>query len=127
MAEAICFVSGAPAVREVTLNVGPAILDLKQLSDMAKEVPSDIIDLTQKLDCLNLSALEIENILNSNEVEVTPYLELASEWTVVYCRMALEDLDGFIRELSLWIDSGTRPFASECCSKRILSESLRIS
>jgi hypothetical protein len=105
MAEAISLLSSAITIAGVTIRIGQAILDLKRLWDMVKEVPSDIMDLTQRLDCLDPSLLEIESIFDSNKIKRAPYLELASKRIVVYCRKALEDLDDLVRDLSSWINS----------------------
>ncbi|KAI3331162.1 hypothetical protein F4824DRAFT_504176 [Ustulina deusta] len=104
MAEAIGFISGALSISETTLRIGQAILELRRLWAKVKDVPSDIIDLTQRLDCLDPSLLEIESIFDFSQVEKTPYLELASKRTAAYCRKALDDLDSLVREMSLLIN-----------------------
>ncbi|KAI0455437.1 hypothetical protein F5B21DRAFT_503254 [Xylaria acuta] len=121
MAEIIGFISGAVTIAEVTLRIGETILKLRRLWALVKDVPSYISDLTQKLECLDPSLLEIETIFDANQVEKAPYLELALKRTVTYCRMALDDLNSLVRELNLSIDGhGTR--AKATCFRILLKK-----
>ncbi|KAI0400818.1 hypothetical protein F4802DRAFT_601709 [Xylaria palmicola] len=114
MAEAIGLISGILTIGEVTLRTGETILKLRRLWARVNDVPRNIIDLTQRLECLDPSLLEIESIFNSNQVEQTPYLELALKRTVAYCRLALDDLNSVVQEMSHSIDGHTTKSKITC-------------
>ncbi|KAI0481799.1 hypothetical protein F4859DRAFT_529542 [Xylaria cf. heliscus] len=104
MAEAIGLISAALTIAEVALGIGDAILKLRRLCALIKDLPSNILDLTHRLECLDPSLLEIESIFDSYQIEKTSYSELALKRTVAYCRVAFNDLNNLVKELSLSID-----------------------
>ncbi|KAI0444950.1 hypothetical protein F4803DRAFT_208952 [Xylaria telfairii] len=120
MAEVVSFISGILTIGEVTLRTGEAIFKLGRLWARVNDVPRNIIDLTQRLECLDPSLLEIESIFKPSQVEQTTYLGLALKRTTAYCRLALDDLNSLVSEMSHSIDSHTTKGKVTCF--RILLE-----
>ncbi|XXH06018.1 hypothetical protein Hte_012463 [Hypoxylon texense] len=105
MAEALGIAASGIAVAQLTSQVGGAVLKLKQLWDEVKDVPEDIADLMEQIDCLDPVLWETENNFNQGGLPSIVWDRLASKRTTTYCRKALHNLTQMVDELSLQINN----------------------
>ncbi|KAF3069745.1 hypothetical protein GL218_07876 [Daldinia childiae] len=108
MAEALGVAASGIAVAQIAIQVGGTVVKLKQLWDEVKDVPDDIADLMDQIDCLDPVLWEVENGFNKSELPSMLWDNLASKSTTRYCRKALENLTAMVEELNLQINTAKR-------------------
>ncbi|OTA68467.1 hypothetical protein K449DRAFT_322913 [Hypoxylon sp. EC38] len=108
MAEALGVAASGIAIAQISTQVGGTVLKLKRLWDEVKDVPDDIADLMEQIECLDPTIWEIENSFNQSGLPPLIWDELASRSTTVYCRKALQNLTGMVDELSLYINNAKK-------------------
>ncbi|KAI2620421.1 hypothetical protein GGR54DRAFT_601038 [Hypoxylon sp. NC1633] len=104
MAEVLGIAASGIAIAQISSQVGGAVIKLKQLWDQVKEVPDDIADLMEQIDCLNPVLWETENSFEHSSLPPMVWGGLASKSTAMYCRKALRDLTEIVDELNLQIN-----------------------
>ncbi|KAK6948976.1 hypothetical protein Daesc_009048 [Daldinia eschscholtzii] len=100
MAEALGVAASGIAVAQIAIQVGGAVVKLKQLWDEVKNVPDDIADLMDQIDCLDPILWEAENGFSRCDSPSMLWDDLASKSMTVYCRKALQNLTGIVDELN---------------------------
>ncbi|KAI0377506.1 hypothetical protein F5Y04DRAFT_291741 [Hypomontagnella monticulosa] len=105
MAEMLGVAASGIAVAQITIQVGSTVLKLKKLWEEIKDVPDDIADLMDQIDCLEPVVWEAENSLNQGDLPSLVWDSLASKPATNYCRKALRNLTAMIDELNAQISS----------------------
>ncbi|KAI1384188.1 uncharacterized protein F4822DRAFT_63089 [Hypoxylon trugodes] len=105
MAEALGIASSGIAIAQIASQVGGAVFKLKRLWDEVKDIPDDIADLMEQIDCLDPILWEAGNTLDQSGLPSIVWNELASKPTTTYCRKALQDLTEMADDLSFQINS----------------------
>ncbi|KAI1464187.1 uncharacterized protein F4812DRAFT_453064 [Daldinia caldariorum] len=100
MAEALGVAASGIAVAQIAVQVGGAVIKLKQLWDEVKDVPDDVADLMDQIDCLDPVLWEAENSFNGSGLPSTFWDDLASRSTTTYCRKALRNLTTIVDDLN---------------------------
>ncbi|KAI0839207.1 hypothetical protein F5Y06DRAFT_286714 [Hypoxylon sp. FL0890] len=108
MAEALGVAANCIAITQISSQVGGAVFKLKQLWREVKDVPADIADLMEQIDCLGPVLWETEVSFSQSGPPEIVWNELASKSTTMYCRKALQNLTGIVDELSLQINTTKR-------------------
>ncbi|KAI0105938.1 hypothetical protein F4814DRAFT_452317 [Daldinia grandis] len=108
MAETLGVAASGIAVAQIAIQVGGTVVKLKQLWDEVKDVPDDVVDLMDQIDCLDPVLWEVEDSFNQAELPSTLWGDLASKSTTRYCRKALENLTAMVEELSIQISSAKK-------------------
>ncbi|KAI1803617.1 hypothetical protein F4811DRAFT_553696 [Daldinia bambusicola] len=108
MAEALGTAASGIAVAQIALQVGGAVIKLKRLWDEVKDVPDDIADLMDQIDCLDPVLWEAENSFNGGDLPSTFWDNLASRSTTTYCRKALRNLTNIVDDLNNQITNAKR-------------------
>lgn len=108
MAEALGIAASGITVAQLSSQVGGAVLKLKQLWDEVKDVPEDIADLMEQIDCLDPVLWETENNFNQGALPSIVWDELASKKTTMYCRKALHNLTQMVDELNHQINNSNK-------------------
>ncbi|KAI1374189.1 hypothetical protein F4677DRAFT_172830 [Hypoxylon crocopeplum] len=108
MAEALGVAASGIAIAQISAQVGGAVFKLKQLWDEIKDVPDDIADLMEQIDCLDPVLWQTENIVNESNPSALAWDELASKSTTIYCRKALQNLTDMVDELSRQIHTSKK-------------------
>ncbi|KAI1081379.1 hypothetical protein F5B20DRAFT_63167 [Whalleya microplaca] len=106
MAEALSIAASGIAVAQIAGQVGKAVLKLKRLWDEVKDVPDNIADLMQQIDCIGPVLWEVEN--NMPELPSMLWNNSATKRNTEYCHKALAALTGCVNELNMHIDSRKR-------------------
>lgn len=99
MADIIGCVTGAIAIAQVVAGVSQVMVKLNQQWSMVKDIPADIIDLMNQIECFYPTLVETESIVGK-ETSPSPHQEFILKRAATYCRKALDDLDGATQELS---------------------------
>ncbi|KAI1209621.1 uncharacterized protein F4807DRAFT_460370 [Annulohypoxylon truncatum] len=108
MAEALGVAASGIAIAQISAQVGGAVFKLKQLWNEVKDVPDDIADLIEQLDCLSPVVWEVENNFNQGSLPSIFWDQLASNSATTYCRKALQNLTTMADELNLQIDNARK-------------------
>lgn len=108
MAEVLGVAASGIAIAQISLQVGGAVRKLKQLWNEVKDVPDDIADLMEHIDCLSLAVWESENNIEQNSLPSIVWDDSASKLASTYCRKALRNLTTMIDELNLQIDNAKK-------------------
>ncbi|OTA87357.1 hypothetical protein M434DRAFT_35401 [Hypoxylon sp. CO27-5] len=108
MAEVLGVAASGIAIAQISTQVGSTVLKLKRLWDEVKDVPDDIADLMEQIECLNPTIWEIENNFDQSGLPPCVWDELASKSTAMYCHKALKNLTGMVDELSLHINNAKK-------------------
>lgn len=103
MAEALGVAASGIAIAQVTSQVGKSVIKLKQLLDEIRDVPDDIDDLMQQIDCLDPAIFEAETNFNDTGLPSILWNDTAAKRSTAYCRSALKALTELVDELSLHI------------------------
>ena len=103
MAEALGVAASGIAIAQVTSQVGKSVIKLKQLLDEIRDVPDDIDDLMQQIDCLDPAIFEAETNFNDTGLPSILWNDAAAKRSTAYCRSALKALTELVDELSLHI------------------------
>ncbi|KAI1323454.1 hypothetical protein F5Y16DRAFT_345603 [Xylariaceae sp. FL0255] len=115
--------SSAATALQVVAGIGQAINKLHKLWCMVKDVPHEIIDLMNQIDCLYPTLIELEYDLSPENTHTIPPNAFLLRRTITYCRKALYDLDSLTQELSGAVYS-TRYRKKLACLKVILKKEL---
>ncbi|OTB17386.1 hypothetical protein K445DRAFT_276313 [Daldinia sp. EC12] len=108
MAEALGIAASGIAVAQIAIQVGGAVVKLKQLWDEVKNVPDGIADLMDQIDCLDPILWEAENGFSRGDSPSMLWDDLASKPMTVYCRKALQTLTRVVDELNHQITNAKR-------------------
>lgn len=108
MAEALAVAASGIAVAQITIQVGSAVVKLRRLWGEIKDVPDDITDLMDQIDCLDPVLLGAENGFNQGDLPSSVWDSLASKPATTYCRKALQDLTTMVDELNTQISNAKR-------------------
>ena len=100
MAEALSIAASGIAVAQVTGQVGKAVVKLRRLLDEIKNVPDDIADLMQQIDCIDPALFEAEANFNDTGLPSMLWNDTAAKRNAAYCRSALGSLTKLVDELS---------------------------
>ncbi|KAI2469516.1 hypothetical protein F4781DRAFT_213381 [Annulohypoxylon bovei var. microspora] len=108
MAEALAVAASGIAIAQISAQVGGAVFKLKQLWEEVKDVPDDIADLMEQIDCLSPVLWEAENNFNQGDLPPLVWDRLASTSNTLYCRKALQSLTAMVDELNHHINSARK-------------------
>lgn len=98
MAEIIGCVSGAIAIAQVVASISQVMVNLNHQWMMVKDIPADIIDLKNQIECHYPTLIGVESILGK-EALPNPHHELILKRAVTNCHKALDDLNGVAQKL----------------------------
>lgn len=124
MAEALGIAASGIAVAQLSSQVGGAVFKLKQLWDEVKDVPEDIADLMEQIDCLGPVFWEAENNFDQSGLPSIVWDQLASKSTTMYCRKALGNLTQMVNELSRQIGNPSKSRRKIAAAKVLLKKDL---
>lgn len=105
MAEALSVAASGLAIAQVATQVGVAVFKLKQLLDEVKDVPDNIADLMQQIDCLDPTLFEAECNFSETGLPSILWNDVAAKRSTTYCRHALKALTELVEELSHQVNS----------------------
>ncbi|RYP11636.1 hypothetical protein DL767_011113 [Monosporascus sp. MG133] len=108
MAEALGVAASSIAIAQVTSQVGVAVVKLKKFCDEVKDVPDDIADLLQQIDCLGPALWEAENTFESTGLPAMLWNDAAAKRSMTYCRNALKALTEIVDEMAAQINHPKR-------------------
>lgn len=108
MAETLSVAASGIAVIQISSQVGVAVVKLKQLLDEVKDVPDDISDLLQQIDCLDPALWDADASLNDTNLPSILWNDQAARRSTVYCQQALKDLTALVDELSVQINDRSK-------------------
>ncbi|RYP89920.1 hypothetical protein DL770_003941 [Monosporascus sp. CRB-9-2] len=108
MAEALSVAASSIAIAQVTSQVGIAVVKLKKFCDEVKDVPDDIADLLQQIDCLDPALWEAENSFESTGLPAMLWNDAAAKRSTTYCRNALKALTEIVDEMAVQINHPKR-------------------
>ena len=100
MAEALSVAASGIAIAQVTGQVGKSVLKLKKLLDEIRDVPDDIDDLMQQIECLDPALFEAETSFNDTGLPSILWNDAAAKRSTAYCRSALKALTELVDDLS---------------------------
>ncbi|RYP07837.1 hypothetical protein DL765_008990 [Monosporascus sp. GIB2] len=103
MAEALGVAASGIAIAQVTSQVGVAVVKLKKFCDEVKDVPDDIANLLQQIDCLDPALCEAENSFESTGLPAMLWNDAAAKRSTTYCRNALKALTEIVDEMAVQI------------------------
>ncbi|RYP46480.1 hypothetical protein DL768_007313 [Monosporascus sp. mg162] len=108
MAEALGVAASSIAIAQVTSQVGVAVVKLKKFCDEVKDVPDDIADLLQQIDCLDPALWEAENSFELTGLPAMLWNDAAAKRSTTYCRNALKALTEIVDEMAVQINHPKR-------------------
>ncbi|KAI1453100.1 hypothetical protein F4805DRAFT_388003 [Annulohypoxylon moriforme] len=126
MAEVLGVAASGIAIIQISVQVGSAILKFKKLWDEVRDVPDDIANLLEQIDCLSPVISEVESNLSQGDLPSTIWDGLASKHTVRYCRNALQSLTDMTDQLNMQITTARKGRRKAAAFKVLLKkDSLR--
>ncbi|RYP55718.1 hypothetical protein DL771_012459 [Monosporascus sp. 5C6A] len=108
MAEALSVAASGIAIAQVASQVGVAVVKLKKFCDEVKDVPDDIADLLQQIDCLDPALWEAETSFESTGLPAMLWNDAAAKRSTTYCRNALKALTEIVDEMAVQINHPKR-------------------
>ncbi|RYP06038.1 hypothetical protein DL764_003401 [Monosporascus ibericus] len=108
MAEALGVAASGISIAQVTSQVGVVVVKLKKFCDEVKDVPDDIADLLQQIDCLDPALWEAENSFESTGLPAMLWNDAAAKRSTTYCRNALKSLTEIVDEMAVQINHSKR-------------------
>ncbi|KAI1461783.1 hypothetical protein F4805DRAFT_413339 [Annulohypoxylon moriforme] len=122
MAEALGIVASGIAVAQVAGTAANAVIRLKRLWGEVKDVPENIADLMEQIDCLDPALWEAEQHFIQNQLPPQLWDDTAAIRSAKYCRKALQKLTDVADDLSSQINSGRRVDRRISCIKVLLKK-----
>ncbi|KAI1205285.1 uncharacterized protein F4807DRAFT_443459 [Annulohypoxylon truncatum] len=105
MAEAFGVVASGIAVAQVAGTAAGAVIKLKRLWEEVKNVPENIADLMEQIDCLDPALWEAEQHFIQNQLPPQLWDDTAAVRSAKYCRKALQNLTDVAEDLASQVNS----------------------
>ncbi|KAI0890754.1 uncharacterized protein GGS22DRAFT_151742 [Annulohypoxylon maeteangense] len=108
MAEALGVIASSIAVAQVAGKAAGTVIKLKRLWDEVQDIPENVADLMEQIDCLDPALWEAEQHFIQNQLSPCLWNDTAAIRSAKYCRKALRKLTDVADDLASQINSKRR-------------------